>query len=179
MRPRHPRPALPAVVAVASVAALAGCGGAGTLNTGELRSTIARQFEAQGIPLKHIRCRDGAKAEKGARVSCTALNASGTTLVIEGSVTAVRDGKATFAAKAVRGVAKGEVVAAQVQELLERKVGQKAAGMTCPARVPVPTTPTVRCLLRTTEGARYAVTVTIDARSAVDVEVADEALPGR
>jgi hypothetical protein len=175
------RPALlaTALAAGAAVAALAGCGGAGTLNTAELRTTIADQFKAQGIPLRDIRCHDGAKAEKGARVSCTALNPAGTTLVIEGSVTAVRDGKATFAAKAVRGVATGEVVAAQARALLEQRVGQKAAGMTCPARVPIPTTPSVRCVLTTTQGPRYAATVRIDAQSRLNVQLADTALADR
>jgi hypothetical protein len=168
-----------AVLALASVAALAGCGGAGTLNADELRTTIDEQFRAQGIPLHEIACDDGTKAEKGARVSCTALNPSDTELVIEGRVTAVRDGRAAFAAKAVRGVAKGEVIAAQARKLLEQRVGQEAAGMTCPDRVPLPTTPSVRCVLTTTQGPRYEATVTLDARSRLNVQLADTAMPER
>jgi hypothetical protein len=184
MPARHPRPPVrPAAgrlfagVAVAAVA-LAGCGG-GTLKTEELRTTIQQQFRAQGIPLHDVSCEDGVEAEKGAEVSCTALNPSDTELVIEGRVTAIRDGRASFRAKAVRGVAKGDVVAAQARTLLEQKVGQKAAGMTCPERVPIPTTPTVRCVLTTTQGPRYEATVRIDAQSRMDVELAETAMPGR
>lgn len=165
-------------LSVGLVVALAGCGG-GTVNTAELRTTIERQFQAQGIKLHDLACKDGVQAEKGAKVSCTALNPSDTELVIEGSVTAVRDGKATFAAKAVRGVAKGEVVAAQARQLLEQRVGQKAAGMTCPERVPIPTTPTVRCVLTTTQGPRYEATLRIDAQNRLNVELDDTALPER
>jgi hypothetical protein len=168
------------LVAVAAVAALAGCGGgAGTVNTGELRTTIREQFQDQGIVLRDIACRDGVEAEEGAAVSCSARNAADTELVIEGRVTAVRDGKATFAAKAVRGVAKGEVVAAEARRLLERRVGQKAAGMTCPDRVPLPTTPTVRCVLTTAQGPRYEATVRLDARNRLNVQLADTAMPER
>jgi hypothetical protein len=165
-------------LSVGVVVALAGCGG-GTVNTEELQATIDRQFRDQGIALHELSCKDGVQAEKGAKVSCTALNPSDTELVIEGRVTAVRDGKATFAAKAVRGVAKGDVVAAQTRELLERRVGQKAAGMTCPERVPIPTTPTVRCVLTTTQGPRYEATVRIDAQNRLNVELADTAMPER
>lgn len=176
LRTARPSALAAALTAVAAGAALVGCGGAGTVKTGELQKTISSQFEAQGIALHEVRCKDGVEAEKGARVSCTALNPSGTTLVIEGSVTAVKDGKATFAAKAVRGVAKGDVIAAQARKLLEQQVGEKAAGMTCPARVPIPTTPSIRCVLATTQGPRYAATVTIDAQSRINVELADKAL---
>jgi hypothetical protein len=123
-----------------------------------------------------VSCADGAKAEKGTRISCTGRNASGTTLVIEGRVTAIHGDKAAFRAKAVRGVAPGSVVAAGARRLLEAKVGQRAAGMSCPAKVAIPTTPTVRCVLTTTQGARYAATVRIDARSRLEVELADRPL---
>jgi hypothetical protein len=184
MPARHARPTVrPAAgrrcagLAVAAVA-LAGCGG-GTLKTEELRTTLQEQFRAQGVPLHDVSCTDGVEAEEGAKVSCTALNPSDTELVIEGRVTAIRDGRASFQAKAVRGVAKGDVVARQARALLEQRVGQKAAGMTCPERVPIPTTPTVRCVLTTTQGPKYEATVRIDAESRLNVQLAETPMPGR
>jgi hypothetical protein len=180
-RPARPtRPvAVRLTVAALTAAALAGCGGAATVNTEELRTTIREQFRGQGIVLRDIACKDGVEAKEGAAVSCTARNASDTELVIEGRVTAVRDGKATFAAKAVRGVAQGGVVAAEARRLLEQRVGQKAADMTCPDRVPIPTTPSVRCVLTTTQGPRYEATVKLDAQNRLNVQLADTAMPER
>jgi hypothetical protein len=173
---RHVAPSL--AVAACVAAALTGCG-TGTLRTKQIESTITKQFRAQGIAVSDVACEDGTKGEKGARIACTARNPSGTTLVIEGHVTSTDDDRATFEAKAVRGVARGTAVADEARGILEAKIGRKAAGMACPAKVPIPTRPTVRCVLRTAEGPRYAATVRIDAQSRVQVQLADSPLPER
>jgi hypothetical protein len=151
-------------------ALLAGCGEK-TLKSSELKDTIASQFKSQGAPLHDISCPDDIKAKTGAAIRCTALNPSDTKLVLEGKVTSVTNDKAHVKVKAVSGVAKGTVIAAQAQALLEQQVGQKARGMTCPREVKIPTKPTVTCELTLRDGKRYDTAVTIGADASVHVEV--------
>ncbi len=171
-RPRPSRVLGPVSASVLAGLVLTACGTA-TIKTDEVESTIAQQFAAKGVRLTDVSCEDGVKAEAGAPLRCTALNPAGTKLVLEGRVTKVKGDRGSFQVKAVRGVAKGPVIADQARALLERKVGQKARGMTCPASVPIPTTPSVTCELTTQDGKRYDVTVTIDAQSTLDAQVAD------
>jgi hypothetical protein len=176
MLARSFRPASTALAAAVAVGAfgLVGCGEK-TIKTDEVESTIVTQFAAQGVKLTEVKCDDGVKAEVDAKISCTALNPSQTTLNLEGKVTKVDGDKGSFQVKAVSGVAKGSVVAAQAQALLEKQVGQKAKGLTCPTEVPIPTKPTVTCELTTQDDTKFDTTVTIDANSKIDVEVADKA----
>ena len=160
-----------AVPIVVAAVLLAGCGDK-TLKSDELKDTIATQFKAQGAPLHDISCPDDIKAQTGAEIHCTALNATDTKLVLEGKVASVTDDKARFNVKAVSGTAKGTVIAAQARQLLEQKVGQKAKGMTCPAEVPLPTKPSVTCELQTLDGKRYDATVTVSVDAQINVEVA-------
>jgi hypothetical protein len=163
-----------AVLAVlAAAAGLAACGDK-TLKTGELKDTIAAQFKAQGIPLHDISCPDGIKAKTGEAIHCTALNPAQTKLVLDGKVLSVKDGKANFRVRAVRGVARGTVIASQARAMLEQRVGQKAKGMTCPREVSIPTKPSITCELQTLDGKRYDTTVTIDAQSRINVQVAKQ-----
>ncbi|MEV4420297.1 hypothetical protein AB0L40_10025 [Patulibacter sp. NPDC049589] len=145
---------------------------AGTLKTSQIERLIVDQFAAQGVRLHRVSCASGVQAAVGARISCTALNPADTKLIIRGKVTSVSGGTARIKVKAVRGIAKGTVIARQVRSLLEKQVGQRSAGVTCPKHVPIPTTPSVTCVLRTTQGPRYSVTVRIDAKSRITAKVA-------
>lgn len=162
-------------LAIASVLALGltACGET-TIKTNEVEDTIAKQFQAQGVKLTEVECKDGVKAEVDAKISCTALNPSETKLILEGKVTAIKDDKGSFQVKAVRGVAKGPIIAAQALKILEADVGQKARGLECPAEVPIPTTPTVRCELTTQDGAKAGTTVKIDAESNLNIKVDED-----
>lgn len=161
-----------AVLAVVSVLGLGACG-ADTIKTDEVESTISRQFAAQGVKLTEVTCEDGVEAEVDAPIACTALNPSKTKLVLEGKVTSVDGDKGSFQIKAVRGVARGPVIASQAQRILENEVGEKARGMTCPEEVPIPTKPTVTCELTTMDGTKLDAAVSVDAESRLNVKVAD------
>lgn len=173
MLARHLRPA-PIVAAVAAIATLGltACGEK-TIKTDEVEDTISKQFQAQGVKLTEVDCEDGVKAEVDAKIACTALNPAETKLILEGKVTAIKDDKGSFQVKAVRGVAKGPVIAAQARAILEKEVGQKARSLTCPAEVPIPTTPSVTCELTAQDGTKADTTVTVDAESRINVQVAD------
>ena len=169
----RPVPTLMAVAAAAvATLGLTACG-TSTIKTDEVESTIAKQFETQGVKLTDVECEDGVKAEVDAPIDCTALNPSKTKLILEGKVTAVKDDKGSFQVKAVRGEARGPVIATQALAILEEKVGEKARGLTCPAVVPIPTKPTVTCELTTQDGVKADATVTIDAESNLNIKVAD------
>ena len=164
---------LPTLLAVAAAGlGLTACGES-TIASDEVEDTITKQFASRGVPLTDVSCDGEVEAKVDAPISCTGLNPSETTLKLEGKVTAVDDGKATFRVVAVSGVAKGPTVAAQALALLERKVGEKAKGLTCPDEVPLPTKPSVTCELTTQDGKRFDATLKIDAQSRIEVEVAD------
>lgn len=171
-RPR-PAPTLVAVVALSALG-LTACGES-RIETSEVEGTISKQFQAQGVALTEVDCKDGVKAEAGARISCTALNPSQTKLILEGKVTAIKDEKGSFQVKAVRGIAKGPVIANQALSVYEKESGEDAGTLTCPAEVPIPTTPSVTCALTAEDGERRDAAVTIDARSTLTIEVADGA----
>jgi hypothetical protein len=161
-------------VAIAAAAALGmtACGST-TIKTDEVEATIVKQFAAQGVKVTEVSCESGVEAKVDAPINCTALNPSETKLILEGKVTSVKDDKGSFQVKAVRGIAKGPVIATQARTILERKVGQKARSLTCPDEVPIPTKPTVTCELTARDGSRVDTTVTIDAESNLSIEVAD------
>lgn len=172
MSSRRFRPLTTAAVTVALASVgLTACGET-TIKTDEVEDTIAKQFQAQGVRLTDVDCKDGVKAEVDAKISCTALNPSETKLILEGKVTAIKDDKGSFQVKAVRGIAKGPTIAAQALSILEKESGQNARGLTCPAEVPIPTTPSVACELTTQDGAKREATVTIDAESNLNIKVA-------
>ncbi len=167
-RPRR-RAAAP-VVLLLSAALLAGCG-TETVNTGEMEDTITEQFKAQGIALTGVTCKDDVKAEVGEPISCQGKNPAGTVLNIEGSVKS-RDGdRVRFEAKAVSGVAPGTAIASEAKARLEQQVGQQAKALTCPDRVKLPTTPSVRCKLQADDRTAYGVTITVDAQGKLNAEV--------
>lgn len=170
--PSPPSRRLLTVVAVCLGALALGACGEKMLDTGQVESTISRQFAAQGTKVHDVSCQGGIKAKVGAKVSCTALNPAETKLILAGRVTSVHGGRGRFRVRAVRGIAKGSVVAAQARRLIEAKVGQKAAAFTCPSEVPIPTRPSVRCILTAKDGTRFAATVTAGAGSRMSVKVA-------
>lgn len=164
---------VPTLLAVAAAGlGLAACGES-TVETDQVEDTITKQFAAQGIKLTEVQCEDGVEAKVDAPISCTGLNPSETKLQLEGKVTAIEDDKASFQVKAVSGIAKGPTVAAQALALLERQVGEKAKGLTCPEEIPLPTKPSVTCELTTQDDKKFDATLKIDEQSQIDVEVAD------
>src|SRR4051794_6804538 len=149
----------------------AGCGDA-TIDRSDVESGIRHRFAAHGVRLHDVTCPDHTKAEAGASLTCTARNAPGTKLIIGGLVTRVDGDQASFHFQAAHGVASGATMGRQVQALLERKVGQRARGMTCPSRIRIPTTPAVTCRLTTLDGKVYDTKVTVDDTGAVNAYVA-------
>ena len=177
MRTRRPRPASTltgASIALVAALGLSACG-TSTIDNAQVESTIVKQFQAQGIALKDVSCEDGIDAEVGAPVSCTGLNPVDTKLFLEGKVTKVDGDKGSFQVKAVRGVAKGPVVAAQAKRILEAEVGQTARAFTCPAEVELPTKPSVTCEVTLQDGMRRDAKLTVDAQNKLQVEVARQA----
>ncbi|MDX8149973.1 DUF4333 domain-containing protein [Patulibacter brassicae] len=172
-----PQPASPSrlrrgvpVSLLLSAAVLAGCG-TETVNTGEMEDTITEQFKAQGIALTDVTCEDDVKAEVGESIACQGKNPAGTVLNIEGSVKS-RDGdRVRFEAKAVSGVAPGTAIASEAKARLEQQVGRKAQALTCPDRVTLPTTPSVRCKLQADERTAYGVTITVDGQGKLNAAV--------
>lgn len=133
---------------------LAGCGGS-DVKTGDLEKTVVKQFAAQGVPLTDVRCEDGVEAKVDERLSCSGLNPSGTKLDLQGRITAIKDGKASFRFRAVGGTAKGPTVASQALDLLRKKIGTEAKSISCPAEIPIPTKPSVTCGLVRSDGKTY------------------------
>lgn len=164
-----------AVAFVATAAlALTACG-TETLDTKKVESTIVAQFKAQDIPLTEMSCKT-VDPKVGSPVRCTALNPAKTKLFIEGKVTS-RDGDtAHFDVKAVRGEARGTVIAAQARAILEEQVGEKAKDFTCPAAIAIPTKKPARCTITVGSGERYGVNVEVDGNSKVSAEVDSEPL---
>ena len=146
--------------------------GTATVNPASLESAIRARFAGRRVAVHDVSCRDGTEARVGARVSCTALNAAGTELVVTGTVTAIHDRKAQFRFAAARGIARGATVAAEARRLLEDRAGQRAAWMRCPAHVPIPTHPAVICRLTTRDGTVFDTRVAVDATGHVEAEVA-------
>lgn len=168
---RRARPVTTLLGVGAAGLGLAACGS--SVSTEQVEDTITKQFAAQNIALTDVTCEDGVEAEVGSPISCTGLNPSRTTLKLEGKVTAIEGDKASFQVKAVSGVAKGPTVAAQALALLEKEVGAKAEGLTCPEEIPLPTKPSVTCELTTQDGKRFDATLKIDTRSQIDIQVAN------
>ncbi|MDO9407686.1 DUF4333 domain-containing protein [Patulibacter sp.] len=170
---RRPARALTGLsIAVAAGLGLSACG-TSTIKTDQVESTIVKQFAAQGVKLTDVDCEDGVKAEVDARINCTALNPTETKLVLEGKVTKIDGDKGSFQVKAVRGIAKGTVVAEQAKMIYDAQVGETARAFTCPAEVPLPTTPSVTCKLTAEDGKTSDAKVTVDAQNQLRVEVAD------
>ncbi len=139
----------------------------------EVEETIVTEFAAQGVPLSDVSC-DSVAAEVGAAVRCTASNPKDTELVIEGSVTAIEDGRASFTVEGVRGEVQGPALAEDAKRMLEAEVGQRAVAMTCPEKVVVPTPSPIRCTLTVQGNVRYGVDVSVDADGELSAEVDDE-----
>ncbi|WP_026909951.1 DUF4333 domain-containing protein [Patulibacter minatonensis] len=140
-------------------------------------AAITKQYEEQGIPVTQVRCGDGIEGKAGTPISCTGLNDKGTTLVITGSVTRWEDGKGSFSVKTTSARARGTVIAAQTKSALEKSAGEEARSVTCPAVVPVPTTPDVTCTLTTMDGTALDVRVTVDQGGALNAKVATKPNP--
>lgn len=167
------RRTVPTMLTVAATGlGLAACGES-TIGASKVEDTITKQFAAQGVQLTGVQCGDGVEAEVGGALSCTGVNSFGSTLELEGKVTAIEDDKASFQVRAVSGVAKGPRIAAQALELIERKVGEKQRGLTCPENIPLPTKPSVTCELETQDNKRFDTTVKIGTDSRMNVQVAD------
>lgn len=175
MRARRRSVAL--VTALLALVGLAACGQK-TVNTDQAEATIASEFKQQGIPLTKVSCPGDIEAKVGTRVSCTALNPAETELKLEGKVTEVNGDKARFQVKAVSGTAKGTVIAAEARQLIEQKVGEKAEAFTCPAKVPIPTRPSVTCALTVPGGRVFDAKVTVSKDSNVSVQVAPQPRAG-
>lgn len=172
-RVHRPAPSLlTAGAAVVVALGLSACGTA-TIKTGEVESTIARQFEAQGVKLHDVTCRGDVKAEVGAPLSCTGLNAFETKLILEGEVTAIKDDKGSFQVEAVRGIAKGPVIETQALAIVKRQVPD-ARGLECPAEVRIPTAAPVSCGLTRTGGKVHDTRITIDKNSRLSAQVAKQ-----
>jgi hypothetical protein len=159
------------LVLMVAAGLLAGCGEK-TVKTDELKQAITEQYTAQGVKLRELACPDDIKGEAGAAIKCTALNPAGTKLYIEGSVTSADDDGGRFKVKTVRLTLPGKRIATRARELLEQQVGQRAAGMTCPAEVEIPTKPSVTCELATTDGKRFDTAVKVDLDGNINVAVA-------
>ena len=156
---------------LAVAVAVTGCG-TKTVKTAQIQDVIAKNFKALGNPLHDLSCEEGVEAKAGAPISCTGLNNKGTKLIIKGTVTSVSGNDARFDAKAVGAIAQGKAIADSALEVLEKQVGQKAKGMTCPDEVPIPTQPTVTCELTAPDGKVYDAVVTLDAKANLNVKVA-------
>lgn len=168
----RPTRTLAAATALAALS-LTACG-TKTIDTGEVETTIAKQYGAQGAKVTQVSCKGGVEAKVGTAIDCTALNSAKTTLVIEGKVTAMKGDKGSFQVKTVSAIGSGPVIAARALKSLEAQVGQKARSLVCPARVPIPTTPTVTCELTTLDAMKYDVKLTLDAKADIHLEVADK-----
>jgi hypothetical protein len=155
--------------AAVAMLGLSACGKS-TIKTGEVEKTIASQFAAQGVQLHDVSCKGDVKAEVGAPLSCTALNPSETKLILEGKVTAIKDDKGSFQVKAVRGIAKGSAVEGQALAIVKKRV-KDARELSCPAEVPIPTTPTITCGLTRGSGKVYDAKIQIDDRSQMKAEI--------
>lgn len=173
MPSRVHRPATSLLAAGAALVAafgLSACGTA-TIRTGEVESTIAEQFKAQGVELHDVSCEGDVKAEVGAPLSCTGLNEFQTKLILEGKVTAIKDDKGSFQVEAVRGIAKGSVIETQALAIVKRQV-RDARSLECPAEVRIPTTAPVICGLTRAAGKVYDTRITIDKGSRLTAQVA-------
>lgn len=175
---RRPRSRVRAAAVLAtSGLAFSACGSA-ALEAGKIEEAVDEQFRRQHIALTDLSCDDGVSAETGTRFRCTAKNPSGTILTIDGKVTGQDGDRALFEAKVVSGVGRGDVLARQVLEQLERKVGRRARGLTCPDEVRMPTREPLRCRLQADRTTAYGVSVTVGATGDLSVEVDRRPLAG-
>jgi hypothetical protein len=138
---------------------------------------IAKQYREQGLPVTQVRCGDGIEGKVGTPISCTAVNEKGVTLVITGSVTRWKDRKGSFSVRTTGARARGPMIAAETKSALEKSVGQEARSVTCPAEVPIPTAPSVTCVLTAMDGTSVDVRVTVDQGGDLRAKVATKLNP--
>jgi hypothetical protein len=173
MRTTHQAVKLLAIGAVGAAAlGLTACGD-DVVKTGQMEDSISKQFAAQGLSLKSVKCDSGTKAKVGESIRCTGLNEAGTKLNITGSVTAIKDKRASYRVKVLSGVAKGSVISTQALATAKQQNG-KVTGLTCPDEIPLPTKPAVTCAATTSDGKTYDAKIAIDDQSQLRLTLASK-----
>lgn len=134
------------------IAALALGGCSGEVSIGEqqvsaekIERDIRGAYEAQtDLDLTRLTC-EPADAEVGARIDCDGRNERDVTLTISGQVTKVNDDDVDYRWDVVKAVAPGDIFAAEVGKLLQRRYGPVVADVTCPDRIEIRKGAEFRC----------------------------------
>lgn len=154
---------------------LAGC--AETIKQDELTGNIEKQFQEQtGTELTSIEC-DEVKAEKGAEISCKAVNENDMKLDITGEVTDndKDDDKWGFDWKVSRVLAPGKAFEDAAAETVTREFDVPLESVKCPDGIEVKKGSEVKCEATATDGSTRVLNLTLtDAEGGFRVAVEKE-----
>lgn len=153
---------LVSVAVLAGTAVFAGCGEQ-MISQDDLTSSITSQYKTQtGLELKDLKC-DDVKAEKGAAISCTAVNSNDVDLKIGGTVSGKNESsdKWGFDWKVEEARAPATLFEGPAAKSLSEKLGFEVSSVDCPGKILVKAGTKVHCDATAADGSTSGVTITL------------------
>jgi|GEM_PF-919964 len=164
-------------IAVVAALALAGCsaevsvGGDSSASGEEIGGEIRSDYEDKtGIALRSITCED-VEGDRDERFSCSARNARGVQLEIDGEVTDTESGGFDYSWQVVEGIAPGVLYERALRRQIEAQ-GVGLAEVRCPVEIEIRVGAEVSCDATDRNGASREVTLRLtDLDGGFDFEV--------